>query len=241
MSSMTPPNTDASTGVPARPDGRTYWRSLEQLADTPEFREMVEREFPPGATELFQTSRRRFLKLMGASLGLAGLAGCIRMPEEQLAPYAHRPENRMPGVPVSYATTFELGGVAQGLLVTSYDGRPIKIEGNPSHPLNRGAADAIAQASVLQLYDPDRSRGVMKREGDATIAVGWDEFARWAKPLFTGSGESVCILSDSVQLAEPCRHAIAAVEGDAQGRVGSGTICSRETRWRASWILPGPR
>ena len=99
---------------------------------------------------------------MGASLGLAGLTatGCIRLPEEKLAPYAHRPENRMPGTPVSYATAFELGGVAQGLLVTSYDGRPIKIEGNPSHPLNAGAADTAAQASVLELYDPDRSFGV---------------------------------------------------------------------------------
>ena len=99
---------------------------------------------------------------MGASLGLAGLAttGCIRLPEEKLAPYAHRPENRTPGNPVSYATAMEIGGVAQGLLVTSFDGRPIKIEGNPSHPLNRGAADMLAQASVLELYDPDRSRGV---------------------------------------------------------------------------------
>ncbi len=99
---------------------------------------------------------------MGASLGLAGLAttGCIRLPEEKLAPYAHRPENRTPGTPVSYATAMEIGGVAQGLLVTSFDGRPIKIEGNPSHPLNRGAADMLAQASVLELYDPDRSRGV---------------------------------------------------------------------------------
>ena len=101
---------------------------------------------------------------MGASLGLAGLAttGCIRLPEEKLAPYAHRPENRTPGTPVSYATAMEIGGVAQGLLVTSFDGRPIKIEGNPSHPLNRGAADMLAQASVLELYDPDRSRGVMR-------------------------------------------------------------------------------
>ena len=100
------------------------------------------------------SNRREFLTLMGASLGLAGLTGCIRMPEEKLAPYAHRPNNRTPGVPVSYATAMEIGGIAQGLLVTSYDGRPIKIEGNPSHPLNRGAADAIAQASVLELYDP---------------------------------------------------------------------------------------
>ena len=133
--------------------------------------------------ELSPASRREFLRLMGASLGLAGFAGCIRWPEEQLAPYAHRPENRMPGMPVVYATAMELGGVAQGLLVTSYDGRPIKIEGNPSHPLNRGAADAIAQASVLELYDPDRSRGVIRREGGAEKAVDWDELVKAFKKL----------------------------------------------------------
>ena len=113
--------------------------------------------------------------MMGASLGLAGLAGtgCIRLPEEKLAPYAHRPENRTPGTPVSYATAMEIGGVAQGLLVTSFDGRPTKIEGNPSHPLNRGAADLLAQASVLELYDPDRSFGVVYRKDGKTIDAVW--------------------------------------------------------------------
>ncbi len=145
-----------------------YWRSLEQLADTPEFRAGLERQPALGADEALHASRRRFLQTMGASLGLAGLAttGCIRLPEEKLAPYAHRPENRTPGTPVSYATAMEIGGVAQGLLVTSFDGRPIKIEGNPSHPLNRGAADSLAQASVLELYDPDRSRGVQWQRGE---------------------------------------------------------------------------
>src|SRR5208283_6204817 len=95
-------------------------------------------------------------------------SGCIRLPEEKLAPYAHRPENRSPGTPVGYATAMEIGGVAQGLLVTSFDGRPIKIEGNPSHPLNRGAADSLAQASVLELYDPDRSRGITRRGKDGS-------------------------------------------------------------------------
>ena len=168
------------------------------MADTPAFREMLEREFSPRAAELFQGSRRRFLKLMGASLGLAGLAGCIRRDEEKLAPYAHRPVSRMPGVPVSYATAMEIGGIAQGLLVTSVDGRPIKIEGNPSHPLNRGAADAIAQASILQLYDPDRSRGVIRRDKNGRRSeVGWDEFARWAKEHFTGDGSDLYVVSEA--------------------------------------------
>ncbi len=137
---------------------------------------------------------------MGASLGLAGLAGsgCIRVPEEKLAPYAHRPHNRMPGVPVTYATAMEIGGIAQGLLVTSYDGRPIKIEGNPSHPLNRGTADALAQAAVLGLYDPDRSRGVIRRNADGHPGqVGWEEFARWSKTAFSGDGRGICVLSEA--------------------------------------------
>ena len=100
-----------------------------------------------------------FLKIMAASFALAGLTSCRRWPTEKVAEYAHRPVNRSPGVPVHYATSLELGGIGQGLVVTSYDGRPIKVEGNPSHPLNMGATDAYAQASVLSVYDPDRRAG----------------------------------------------------------------------------------
>ena len=178
-----------------------YWRSLAQLADTPEFRAEVERQPALGADEALHASRRRFLKTMGASLSLAGLAtaGCIRLPEENLAPYAHRPENRVPGTPVSYATAMEIGGMAQGLLVTSFDGRPIKIEGNPSHPLNRGAADTLAQASVLELYDPDRSRGVnatRRKHGQPKRKRRWDEFAKWPR-RFKGDGHDICVLSEA--------------------------------------------
>ena len=150
---------------------------------------------------------------MAASLGLAGLAttGCIRLPEEKLAPYAHRPENRMPGTPVSYATAMEIGGVAQGLLVTGFDGRPIKIEGNPSHPLNRGAADMLAQASVLELYDPDRSFGVIKktlqrgRGGDGpddkpdvvSQTISWDEFRSEFTKQLPADGAGFCVLSEA--------------------------------------------
>ncbi len=156
------------------------------------------RDQPSVGTRSQSPSRRDFLTLMGASLGLAGLTGCIRMPEEKLAPYAHRPNNRLPGVPVSYATAMEIGGIGQGLLVTSVDGRPIKIEGNPSHPLNRGAADAIAQASILGLYDPDRSRGVIRRSADGTgREAAWEEFSRWAKTIFKGNGKGICVLSEA--------------------------------------------
>ena len=223
MPSMTPdmPNSD-----PEQPQGRdrlktypTYWRSLEQLADTPEFRAELERQPALGADEALHASRRRFLQTMGASLGLAGLAttGCIRLPEEKLAPYAHRPENRTPGTPVSYATAMEIGGVAQGLLVTSFDGRPIKIEGNPSHPLNGGAADFLAQASVLELYDPDRSRGVSKkisfrgRGGDGPDdepetswqPASWDEFRSEFIKLIPADGARLLCPERGQQFAQP--------------------------------------
>ena len=184
--------------------GKRYWRSLEEASETPEFLEFLHREFPKGASELFgdltKASRRGFLKLMGASLALAGvgsLGGCIRWPEQKVLPYAHRPPNRTPGVPVNYATALEIGGVAQGLLVTSYDGRPIKVEGNPGHPLNLGATDVLAQASVLGLYDPDRSRGVMRSADGKRDVVGWEVFGEWAKTAFAGTGEGIAVLSEA--------------------------------------------
>lgn len=177
--------------------GPRYWRSLEDYADTPEFREMMHREFPAGASELLDGGdRRHFLKIMGASMALAGvgLAGCRRWPEEEIRPYAHRPENRDPGVPVHYATSMEIAGISQGLLVTSYDGRPIKIEGNPDHPLNRGATDAIAQASVLNLYDPDRSRHVL-HNGERS---SWEEFDQWMIDRLSGRrGNGLAIFSEA--------------------------------------------
>jgi MoCo/4Fe-4S cofactor protein with predicted Tat translocation signal len=189
-----PPLDDKSTG-------RAYWRSLDELGDTPEFRAMVERAFPAGTwAKLGPTTRRQFLKLMGASLGLAGLASC-RWPKENIVPYAHRPENRTPGIPEQYATAMELSGVAQGLLVTSYDGRPIKIEGNPRHPMNRGATDVLAQASVLELYDPDRSRVIVRRADGHQFAHGWDDFVAFAKPHFAElqrrGGQGLCVLSEA--------------------------------------------
>ena len=180
--------------------GKQYWRSLDEFADTPEFREFMHREFPAGATEMLDSAERRdFLKIMGASLALAGLglSGCRRWPKENIAPYARRPEDRIPGVPEHYATTMEIGGVGAGLLVTSYDGRPIKIEGNPEHPINAGATDVYAQASVLDMYDPDRSRHV-RHDGAQSDFVG---FMAWAEPHFAGlrngRGNGLAILSEA--------------------------------------------
>ncbi len=165
--------------------GKTYWRSVDELADTPEFREFVHREFPNVAGELLEsTDRRHFIRIMGASMALAGMgmAGCRRWPQTFLAPYAHSPADRMPGVPVHYATAMEIAGQGAGLLVTSYDGRPIKIEGNPEHPINQGSTTAAMQAAILDMYDQDRSQSPQH----AGKASTWSDFTAWAKPHFDG-------------------------------------------------------
>jgi molybdopterin-containing oxidoreductase family iron-sulfur binding subunit len=145
-------------------EGRTYWRSLEELADTPEFRDYVGREFPAQASEFTDPAgRREFLKLMGASLALAGVSACTRIPDEKIVPYVRQPEDIVPGRPLFFATAMPHGGYAMPVLAENHMGRPTKIEGNPEHPASLGATDVWGQASVLSLYDPDRSRTVMSR------------------------------------------------------------------------------
>ena len=139
--------------------GAQYWRSLEELASTEQFRELLAREFALPLPDGSGLSRRRFLQLMGASLALAGLSGCTIQPDERIVPYVQQPEQLIPGKPLYYATvTGRHGGLAQGLLVESHMGRPTKIEGNPEHPTSLGASDRFAQASILDLYDPARSQ-----------------------------------------------------------------------------------
>jgi molybdopterin-containing oxidoreductase family iron-sulfur binding subunit len=139
--------------------GREYWRSLEALAGTAEFKEFLHREFPHNASEwLDPVGRRGFLKLMGASLALAGVSACTRQPTEELVPYVRQPEELVPGKPLFYATAVPMSGSGIGVLVESHEGRPTKIEGNPDHPSSRGATDLFAQASILTLYDPDRAQ-----------------------------------------------------------------------------------
>jgi MoCo/4Fe-4S cofactor protein with predicted Tat translocation signal len=141
--------------------GPEYWRSLEELAGSEEFQEMLHREFPKGASEwLDDFSRRGFLKTMGASLALAGLTGCTRMPTTEIVPYVRQPENVIPGRPMFYATAFTLGGYASPILVESHMFRPTKVEGNPQHPASLGGTDIYAQASILDLYDPDRAQNI---------------------------------------------------------------------------------
>jgi MoCo/4Fe-4S cofactor protein with predicted Tat translocation signal len=143
----------------AETKGPEFWRSLEELAGSAEFREMMHREFPKGASEwLDAVSRRGFLKLMGASLAMAGMTACTKQPPEAIVPYVRQPEEVIPGRPLFYATAFTLGGYAAPILVESHLYRPTKIEGNDKHPVSLGGTDVFAQASLLNLYDPDRSQ-----------------------------------------------------------------------------------
>lgn len=145
--------------VPEKPS-TIFWRSLDDKESTEEILKWRHNEFQEGAAVATDDERRSFMKLMGASVALAGLAatGCRRLPEQHILPYAHRPDNRVPGEPVKYATAFELGGIGYGVVATSVDGRPVKLDGNPNHPTLRGSSDSITQARVLELYDPHRSR-----------------------------------------------------------------------------------
>src|SRR5262245_2480670 len=161
--------------------GKQYWRSLEEMADSPVFQEFVAREFPQQAESWRDPiERRTFIKLMGASLALAGLSGCVFQPPEKIVPFVKQPEELVPGKPLFFATAAPLLGVATPVLVRSNEGRPTKIEGNPDHPNNQpgtfppddserdprgsSATDIFTQASILGLYDPDRSPTLTYRE-----------------------------------------------------------------------------
>jgi MoCo/4Fe-4S cofactor protein with predicted Tat translocation signal len=155
------PDVDIATLRNANSDGNTprFWRSLDELADSPEFRDHLENEFPHGANDPGATlDRRELLKVMAASAAFAGLTGCTKLPTQHIVPYVRQPEQIIPGKPLFYATAVTLGGVASGILVESHMARPTKVEGNPDHPASLGASDAFAQASILGLYDPDRSQ-----------------------------------------------------------------------------------
>ena len=183
----------------AKSQGRDYWRGLEELADTPEFQAFLHREFPRQASEWTPgMSRRNFLQLMGASLALAGLTACANQPDEKIVPYVQAPEDTVPGQSLFFATAMGLGGYAMGLLAQSQDNRPTKLEGNPDHPASLGATDALAQASILTLYDPDRAQTVTH----AGAASSWEEFlvelqTQLAQQTSSG-GAGLRILTESI-------------------------------------------
>ncbi|MBN1479911.1 TAT-variant-translocated molybdopterin oxidoreductase [candidate division KSB1 bacterium] len=177
---------------------KQYWRSLDQLDGTAEFKRFLKAEFPEDAREENgdQVSRRQFLGLFGASMALAGLVNC-RRPVEKIIPHVIQPEDRVPGVPVDYRTTMPFGNSAYGLTVRTYDGRPVKIEGSPAHPSTLGKSNAFMQAEILNLYDPDRSKSVLFNGAERT----WDDFVVAWRELYkenlSARGEGLAILSPS--------------------------------------------
>jgi MoCo/4Fe-4S cofactor protein with predicted Tat translocation signal len=193
--------------------GKQYWRALEELADDPHFEQLMHREFPRHASEWDDSvDRRNFLKLMGASLALAGMAGCGRPDIGHIVPYVRQPDGMVLGRPSFYATAMPLVGDAIGVLVESHEGRPTKIEGNPDHPSSLGATSAQVQASILDLYDPDRSQTVQ----NAGEIRSWSAFLDAAQGLATNAratrGAGFRILSGAVTsptLASQIRNLLA--------------------------------
>jgi MoCo/4Fe-4S cofactor protein with predicted Tat translocation signal len=177
--------------------GKRYWRSVDELADTAEFQAAVEREFPSSAQEWVDpVSRRGFMKLMGASLALAGLAGCAKQPDEPIYPYIKQPEDLILGKPNYFATAFPFVTGAVPLLIKSDQFRPIKIDGNPEHAYNRGSSDPFSQATLLDLYDPDRSQHVTYRGENRE----WAEFvqALCKKLAESKDGTGIYFLSSTI-------------------------------------------
>ncbi len=177
--------------------GKRYWRSLDELQNTPEFQAAVEKEFPSAAQEWVDpVSRRGFLKIMGASMALAGLAGCTKQPDETIYPYVKAPEDLILGKPMYFATANPLPTGAVPLLVKSDEFRPVKIDGNPDHAYNHGSSDVFSQGTLLDLYDPDRSQHVTY-EGENR---DWADFAMALrdKVVSTKDGTGIYFLSATI-------------------------------------------
>ena len=179
--------------------GREYWSDLGKVASRPGFDRMVEREFPQHASEFIDpVSRRGFLKVMGASLALAGLSGCTKQPDEPIYPYVKQPEDLVLGKPLYFATAFPFPTGALPLLVKSDAYRPIKVDGNPDHPMSKGGSDPISQGSLLGLYDPDRSPRVLHRGEQSQFAIFQAEFVTAMQNKRVAGGQGLYILSGTV-------------------------------------------
>jgi MoCo/4Fe-4S cofactor protein with predicted Tat translocation signal len=188
--------------VRAKLDGKTgkrFWKTLDELADTEEFNELMREEFPrqSGIGEWVDSvSRRGFLKVMGASLAMAGMAGCTKQPDEPIFPYVKQPEDLILGKPMFFATAHPFPTGAIPVLVKSDSFRPIKVDGNPEHPMSKGKSDALTQGTLLDMYDPDRSQKVLLR-GESS---SWGEFqnAFIAAAKKSGDGKGIYFLSETI-------------------------------------------
>lgn len=171
----------------------TYWKSLNELAQNKEYKNFVEREFPENATELTDgVSRKGFLRVMGASIALAGFAAC-RRPVQKILPYSQQPEDIVPGIPLHYASAMPFQGSLTGLVVENHEGRPTKVEGNDLHPASGGNTNSYHQATILEMYDPDRSRSPLKAGVKATTA----DFAAFAQEYFADKSKRIAFISEA--------------------------------------------
>ncbi len=210
-----PLDLDEARAKLATKNGKAYWRSLEELSEQPGFGEMLRREFPGQAPKDFAPlARRDFVKLMGAALALAGLSGCAFQPPEKIVPYVKAPEQMLAGIPLFYATSMPFMGYGLGLLARSNEGRPTKVEGNPDHPASRGRTDVWAQASVLNLYDPDRSQFIRQSGGSSD----WDTFVGLVSSAVSrvrpNGGEGLSIVTET--LTSPT---LLAMMGEIRGKL----------------------
>jgi MoCo/4Fe-4S cofactor protein with predicted Tat translocation signal len=180
--------------------GKQFWRSVDELENTPAFQAAVEKEFPSAAQEWVDpVSRRGFLKVMGASMALAGLAGCTKQPDEPIYPYVKAPEDLILGKPMYFASANPLPTGAVPLLVKTDEFRPIKVDGNPDHAYNHGSSDVFSQGTLLDLYDPDRSQHVTY-EGEARE---WTEFAVSLRGKVAGTKDGTGIYFLSATITSP--------------------------------------
>ncbi len=172
--------------------GRRFWKNLDELAETPAFLELMQEEFPRQASGVSEwvdsVSRRGFMKVMGASLALAGMAGCTKQPDEPIYPYIRQPEDLILGKPMYFATAHPFPTGAIPVLVKSDAFRPIKIEGNPEHPMAKGKSDAITQGTLLDMYDPDRSQHCLRNGQNSEWGFFRDEFSGALKKSQSGQG-----------------------------------------------------
>ncbi|MBC2603097.1 TAT-variant-translocated molybdopterin oxidoreductase [Puniceicoccus vermicola] len=189
--------------------GSRYWKSLDDLADTPAFQEWAEREFPQGASELQGFNRRHFMKIMAASFGLAGvgLTGC-RRPKHEILPYVQQPENIIPGVPQFYSSSHPTPWENVPVVVETHQARPTKIEGNPSYLAGGGATDSFTQASVLDLYDPSRAKRNVRGPKSLDRAAVKDLLANWSGQMASTQGAGFAFLAE--HSTSPSRRALVA-------------------------------
>jgi len=200
----TNPNTGSLdlAGIRARLDGvcgQQYWRSLDEISQTPEFQEMLQREFPNGASEWEDgVSRRSFLKMAAASMALAGLTACTKQPVKHILPYVKEPEELVLGEPLFFATAMCRGGYATGVLAKSREGHPIKVDGNPEHPASLGGSNIWMQASILDLYDPDRARTFLHDGEISTWADFISELNQFVREHEADQGAGMRILTETI-------------------------------------------